>query len=77
MTSSVVLGLPSDRANRWSRMVAMQEREAAHARRLDRVFGEVLPDATADDRPDQGDDRTDEQDRWLRENRPPHHDGTP
>jgi hypothetical protein len=58
-------------------MVLMQERESARDRRLDRVFGEVLPDATADDRPDQRDQDADEQDRWLRENRPPHHDGAP
>ena len=41
-------------------------------RRLDRVFGDVLPDTTSDERdPDQ---RTGHPDDWYRENRPPHHD---
>jgi hypothetical protein len=53
----------------------MQERDAARTRRLDRVFGDVLPDGTADDRPDQREEGADEGDRWLRDNRPPHHDG--
>jgi hypothetical protein len=41
-------------------------------RRLDEVFGDVLPDTTADerdDRPDRGDG-----DAELLANRPPHHD---
>lgn len=41
-------------------------------RRLDRVFGDVLPDTTSDERdPDR---RTGHPDDWYRENRPPHHD---
>lgn len=39
---------------------------------LDRVFGEVLPDVTRDER-----DSAEERERgegWYRENRPPHHD---
>jgi len=44
-------------------------------RTLDRVFGDVLPETTADERdpggaPDRGDR---ERDRWYEENRPPHH----
>ena len=54
----------------------MQETAADHARRLRYVFGEVLPDSTADDRSDEerGDEERGERDRWFRENRPPHHD---
>lgn len=40
----------------------------------DRVYGEVLPEGTADDRPDPGELDPDGQDRWLQDNRPPHHD---
>jgi hypothetical protein len=43
-------------------------------RRLHRVFGDVLPDSTSDDRLGQGNEDLDERDRWLRDNRPPHHD---
>jgi hypothetical protein len=59
----------------------MQERAADRAQRLHRVFGEVLPDSTTDDRPDHPDDAEDrfdrahERDRWLRDNLPPHYDG--
>lgn len=40
--------------------------------RLDEVFGEVLPETTADER----DPGVPERDResWYRENRPPHHE---
>lgn len=44
--------------------------------RLDLVFGDVLPDNTADDRRWLADAEPDERDQWLRENRPPHHDTT-
>jgi hypothetical protein len=41
-------------------------------RRLDRVFGEILPTITGDERdPEPADDA--ERERWYRENRPPHH----
>jgi hypothetical protein len=44
-------------------------------RRLHQVFGDVLSDSTTDDRPDDRDDEEpDQRDRWLRDNRPPHHD---
>lgn len=56
--------------------VAREDRAAEAGRvrrRMDEVFGEVLPEVTSDEResavPDQ-----DEADRWYRENRPPHHD---
>lgn len=41
-------------------------------RRLDEVFGDVLPDTTSDER-----DRTEPEthpDEWYEHNRPPHHD---
>lgn len=49
----------------------VQETTTDRARRLHRVFGDVLPDGTADDQPDPAPDN---RDRWLRDNRPPHHD---
>ena len=42
---------------------------AARRRRLDRIFGDVLPDTTGDER----DTARADGDRWYRENRPPHH----
>jgi hypothetical protein len=51
---------------------------AERARRLAEVFGDVLPPSTGDDvdEPAESDAATPDQrsDRWLRENRPPHHD---
>ena len=44
-------------------------------RRLDEVFGDVLPEVTRDERADSADDGPPAQaDDWLRANRPPHHD---
>jgi hypothetical protein len=37
------------------------------------VFGDVLPDATSDERGDWGGDRPDATDDWLRGQVPPHH----
>ncbi|MGI9157214.1 MAG: hypothetical protein ACR2FG_11330 [Marmoricola sp.] len=46
------------------------EERAERRRRLARLFGEVLPEQTADDR----DDRPSESDdAWLRAQVPPHH----
>ena len=44
--------------------------EAARRRRLAEVFGEVLPEGSADEPRPTGRD-----DRWYEENRPPHHGG--
>lgn len=55
-------------------VVTMQVSEADRERWRERVFGEVLPEGTADDRPDPGEVNPDERDRWLLDNRPPHHD---
>ena len=41
---------------------------------LDRIFGDVLPDTTADER-DPGGGGAGDPDDWYRENRPPHHGG--
>jgi hypothetical protein len=57
-------------------MGSMQRQPSDHDARLVRVFGEVLPGSTTDDRPDHEDSSSDERDRWLRDNRPPHHDGS-
>ncbi|CAA9362439.1 MAG: hypothetical protein AVDCRST_MAG34-2597 [uncultured Nocardioidaceae bacterium] len=53
---------------------------SARRRRRDEVFGEVLPEATADDRepgrPEDaatGDGSDTAADAWLRDNVPPHH----
>lgn len=51
-------------------------RRRERARRLARVFGEVLPDSTDDDRDDPGeraDDARRRDDAWLRDQVPPHH----
>jgi hypothetical protein len=42
-------------------------------RRLDEVFGDVLPDTTADER-DPEPREHDGEDDWYERNRPPHHD---
>jgi hypothetical protein len=49
-------------------------RAAARRRRLAEVFGDVLPEATGDDRPESG-SPAGADDRWYTENRPPHHGG--
>ena len=41
-------------------------------RRLDEVFGEILPTVTGDERDPAPADGA-ERERWYRENRPPHH----
>jgi hypothetical protein len=70
------------RVGRSGRMSGMVERAADRAQRLHRVFGDVLPESTTDDWTDPADEAEDrfdharEQDRWLRDNRPPHYDGS-
>jgi hypothetical protein len=44
----------------------------ARRRRVDEIFGEVLPETTSDDRDPER--RTPYSDSWYLENRPPHHD---
>jgi hypothetical protein len=56
------------------RDVIVKETATGHARTLHQVFGDVLPDSTTDDRNDDRDDeKSNARDRWLRDNRPPHH----
>jgi hypothetical protein len=45
-------------------------------RRVDEVFGDVLPETTSDERDPQasGSDGHSSNDSWYLENRPPHHD---
>jgi hypothetical protein len=50
-----------------------EERKAEPTqRRFDEVFGDVLPETTADERDQQTSSSSD--DSWYLENRPPHHD---
>lgn len=49
-----------------------EKAEREKRRRLAEIFGDVLPEATSDDRPDTTSANT--RDSWYRENRPPHHD---
>ena len=44
--------------------------DAQRRRRLDEIFGDVLPDVTGDER---GTGRPPDDDHWYLENRPPHH----
>ena len=47
----------------------------ADRRRIDEIFGDVLPDVTGDERDDPGvGGRAADDDRWYLDNRPPHHD---
>lgn len=46
---------------------------AARRRRRAAVFGEVLPEATGDERADWGDRGGQESEEWLRAQVPPHH----
>jgi hypothetical protein len=44
-------------------------------RRLDEVFGEVLPEVTPDERGAGDEPAAPSGDEWLHANRPPHHSG--
>lgn len=47
----------------------------ADRRRIDEIFGDVLPDVTGDERDNpRAGDRAADDDRWYLDNRPPHHD---
>ncbi|RIJ70589.1 hypothetical protein D1871_18565 [Nakamurella silvestris] len=47
---------------------------AIDRRRLDEIFGDVLPESTRDDRDHPGESGG-RGDSWFTENRPPHHGG--
>jgi hypothetical protein len=52
------------------------EPEWKRKRRLEQVFGDVLPETTSDERePGPKPDGEDPGERWLREQVPPHHGG--
>lgn len=56
----------------------MSERESTpeeRRRRIQEIFGDVLPETTRDDRDDPPRERSGESagDRWLRDQVPPHH----
>ena len=44
-------------------------------RRLDEIFGAVLPEVTRDEERDAAEEPPAAGDEWLRANRPPHHGG--
>ncbi len=48
-------------------------REAEKRRRRARVFGDVLPESTSDDRDEESGSGGDDRDAELRRNVPPHH----
>ncbi|WP_197417729.1 hypothetical protein [Mycobacterium sp. GA-2829] len=49
--------------------------EAKRPRRsVNEIFGETLPETTADERDDRAREEEGSHDRWLRDNVPPHHD---
>jgi hypothetical protein len=52
---------------------APDETPAERRRRLDAVFGEVLPETTSDERESATDDRSDTSEDWLKAQVPPHH----
>lgn len=47
------------------------EERAARKRRLDAVFGDVVPEQTSDDRGEEASTRANEE--WLKRQVPPHH----
>jgi hypothetical protein len=52
--------------------MAEERKPEPDRRRFDEVFGDVLPETTADERDQQTSSSSD--DSWYLENRPPHHD---
>jgi hypothetical protein len=53
--------------------VDQREADWARKRRLAEVFGDVLPDTTADERDPAEPGSADRGDTWLKEQVPPHH----
>jgi hypothetical protein len=60
------------RGRRPGRASRARDSEAVRRRRLDEVFGDVLPETTSDERDDR-DPGAESSDHWLREQVPPHH----
>ena len=51
----------------------MTDHPDSRPKSVDDVFGDTLPRTTADERDPQSPDDDLQHDRWLRDNRPPHH----
>jgi hypothetical protein len=66
--------MADDQASAAGRARPTGESEAVRRKRLDEVFGDVLPETTNDERDDR-DHGGDATERWLREQVPPHHGG--
>jgi|tagenome__1003787_1003787.scaffolds.fasta_scaffold20280140_2 hypothetical protein len=64
---------PPDSTERAEPSEQADESDWQRRRRLAAVFGEVLPDTTSDEREDAAGGDDDAQDRWLRNQVPPHH----
>ena len=49
--------------------------DSAHAKRLtvNKIFGDSLPEITRDEQDERPSDGEADEDRWLRDNVPPHH----
>ncbi len=62
-------GQPGEGQARTAGSREMEERR----RRRARVFGDVLPDRTEDERPDAWGERDTSSEEWLRRQVPPHH----
>ncbi|MDQ3154446.1 MAG: hypothetical protein M3R63_22910 [Actinomycetota bacterium] len=52
----------------------MDEVARQRGEHLQRVFGEVLPETTSDERGSDDAESDADRERWYRENRPPHHE---
>jgi hypothetical protein len=66
---------PDDEVPTSDRAGSRPRAEAERRRRLDEVFGDVLPDTTDDERDERDHPGAcgEASDRWLREQVPPHH----
>ena len=54
--------------------VTARDEERERRRRIDEVFGDVLPDVTGDERDEQDGGSADrDRDGWLQDQVPPHH----
>jgi hypothetical protein len=56
-----------------SKSKSREETAEERRRRLDAVFGDVLPETTSDERDPGADERPDAADAWLKAQVPPHH----
>ncbi|WP_204164666.1 hypothetical protein [Nocardioides daejeonensis] len=52
-----------------------EEQEWQRRRRLARIFGDVLPDSTSDDRDPEDPRSSRDSEEWLKRQVPPHHGG--